>query len=67
MSKGDETELESEWEKSRKQVVDLQRYLNFCKVDFLDRDAFKRFVDSFKRKGSVFICFFDSVNSTSSA
>jgi len=37
--------MESKWEEFRKQVVGLQRYLNLCKVEFIDRDGFKEFAD----------------------
>jgi len=44
--------MESDWEQFIKKVVDLQGYLNLFKVDFLDRDGFKKFADELSSKVS---------------
>jgi len=36
-------EMESEWEKFRNRIVNLQSYLSWFKVDFFDRDEFREF------------------------
>ena len=35
-----------EWEKFRREIVDLQSFFNLFKAEFLDRDSFKKFADN---------------------
>lgn len=35
----------TEWEEIRQKIVDLQRYFNLFKSEFLDRGSFKEFAD----------------------
>jgi len=47
--------VETEYDKFRNDIVNLQHYLDKFKVEFLDREGFKSFVDiAFKREASLY-------------
>jgi hypothetical protein len=46
--------MESEWEKFRKKIANLQSDLAVFKADFVDRDCFKKFCDNLYDNVGVF-------------
>jgi hypothetical protein len=40
--------MKMSYEEFRKKIVELQTYLNLFKVEFLDRDSFRRFCDDLR-------------------